>query len=144
MVSRDGQTHSSEEHACKRFKEFSLSCSLGQPISAKLELEDGKLQLSVYTQKGGAFSEVAVDHDTGSINQTEVITTGEDLEAAKTQSQAMSGAKSSLSAAVDKAALENSGYVAVSVFPELAGGSAAAKVTLAKGEESKTVSETLQ
>jgi hypothetical protein len=34
----------------------------GKPISAKYEYEDGKLQLSVYTEKGGQFSEVVVDH----------------------------------------------------------------------------------
>ena len=33
----------------------------GQPISAKFELEDGKLQLSVYTAKDGKYSEVIVD-----------------------------------------------------------------------------------
>jgi hypothetical protein len=30
----------------------------GQPISGKFEIEDGKLQLSLYTAKDGKFSEV--------------------------------------------------------------------------------------
>src|SRR5436190_5456689 len=38
------------------------SAKEGKPISAKYEVDDGKLQLSVYTVKGGKFSEVIVDH----------------------------------------------------------------------------------
>ena len=33
----------------------------GTPISAKFEIEDGKLQLSVYTMKGNDFMEVVAD-----------------------------------------------------------------------------------
>jgi len=43
----------------------SASALAGKPISAKFEIEDGKLQLSVYTAKGDTFSEVVVDHNTG-------------------------------------------------------------------------------
>src|SRR5262245_13531783 len=68
----------------------------GQPISAKFELEDGKLQLSVYTAKEGSFSEAIVDHVTGKITKTVPITEGEDLTAAKAQSAAMAKAKSDL------------------------------------------------
>src|ERR1700724_4906195 len=41
----------------------------GTPISAKFEIEDGKLQLSVYTMKGDKFSEVIVDHKSGAIKK---------------------------------------------------------------------------
>src|SRR5919198_3348441 len=41
----------------------------GTPISAKYEVEDGKLQLSVYTMKGDKFSEVIVDHATGKVEK---------------------------------------------------------------------------
>ena len=34
----------------------------GQPISGKFEVDNGKLQLSVYTAKEGNFFEVIVDH----------------------------------------------------------------------------------
>ncbi len=44
---------------------LSASAREGEPISAKFEIEDGKLQLSVYTAKGDTFSEVVVDHNTG-------------------------------------------------------------------------------
>ena len=43
----------------------------GKPMSAKYEYEEGKLQLSVYTEKGGQFSEVIIDHHTGKIAKTE-------------------------------------------------------------------------
>ena len=57
---------------------LAASRSEGTPISAKFELEDGKLQLSVYTKKGGGFSEVIVDHKSGRISKTEAITGGDD------------------------------------------------------------------
>ena len=34
------------------------SASQGRPISAKFEMDEGKLELSVYTMKGGKFFEV--------------------------------------------------------------------------------------
>ena len=46
----------------------------GTPISAKFEVADGKLQLSVYTAKSGGFSEVVVDPKTGAIAEAEKIT----------------------------------------------------------------------
>src|SRR5437867_7913882 len=65
----------------------------GKPISAKFEVEDGKLQLSVYTMKGGKFSEVLVDHVSGKVLKVEAITGREDLTAAKSQTEAMAKAK---------------------------------------------------
>src|SRR5437016_10171812 len=46
---------------------LAASASHGQPISAKFEMEDGKLQLSVYTVKAGKFFEVSVDHNTAKL-----------------------------------------------------------------------------
>src|SRR5262245_53609502 len=62
---------------------LTASAQTGTPISAKYEVEDGKLQLSVYTMKGPKFSEVIVDHSTGKVAKTEAITSGDDLTAAK-------------------------------------------------------------
>src|SRR6266403_3966182 len=81
---------------------LSTSVHAGKPISAKFEIEDGKLQLSVYTAKGDAFSEVVVDHNTGKAAKTEAITSGEDLSAAKTQNEAIAKAKQSLHATLAK------------------------------------------
>jgi len=115
----------------------------GTSISAKFEMEDGKLQLSVYTMKIDKFSEVGVDPISGKVVNIEAITEGEDLEAAKAQSDAMKKAKRSLSAALQEAVKANKGYQAVSVIPSLKDGHPVAEVVLAKGEELKTVDEKL-
>ena len=122
---------------------LSASATAGMPISAKYEVEDGKLQLSVYTKKGPGFSEVIVDHTTGKVAKTEAITSGDDLTAAKAQSDAMAKAKRTLRAATDQAAKENKDYRAVSVMPALKDGHPVAEVTLVKGSEFKAVSEKL-
>jgi len=123
---------------------LAASAKEGKPISAKYEVEDGKLQLSVYTMKGDKFSEVIVDHKTGKVAKTEAITSGDDLAAAKSQSEAMAKAKRSLDAAASAAAKENKGFRVVSVMPALKDGHPVADVTLVKGEEWKTVSEKLE
>jgi uncharacterized membrane protein YkoI len=117
--------------------------SKGKPISAKFELEEGKLQLSVYTEKGGKFSEVIVDDKTGKVAKSEVITEGEDLTAAKAQSAAMSMAKTALRDAMKRAAAANPGYRAVSVEAKSKDGAAVAEVGLLKGDDWKTVIEKL-
>ena len=122
---------------------LSASEKAGAPISAKFEVEHGKLQLSVYTKKGTAFSEVIVDHTTGKVAKSEPITGGEDLSAAQTQSEAMAMAKRSLRAAADQAAKESKGYRAVSVMPSLKDGHPVAEVILVKDNEFKTISEKL-
>ena len=115
----------------------------GKPISAKFEVEEGKLQLSVYTMKGDKFSEVIVDHQTGRIAKTVSITGGEDLADAKQQAAAMAMAKSSLRAAAEAAVKANGGFRTVSVMPAMKGGKPVADVTLAKGRDFKTVSQNL-
>ena len=123
---------------------LAASAGGGMPISGKFEVEEGKLQLSVYTMKGDKFSEVIVDHKTGKVAKTEAITGGDDLAAAKAQSEAMAKAKRSLDAAASAAAKENKGFRVVSVMPALKDGHPVADVTLVKGEEWKTVSEKLE
>ncbi len=122
---------------------LSASTKNGTPISAKFEVEDGKLQLSVYTMKGDKFSEVIVDHKTGKVAKVEPITQGDDLTAAKAQSDAMAKAKRSLDATASEAVKENKGFRAVSVMPAIKDGHPVADVTLVKGNEFKTVSEKL-
>ena len=122
---------------------LSASTSEGKPISGKFEVEEGKLQLSVYTAKGDKFSEVIVDNNTGKVAKAEA-TSGEDLTAAKAQSEAMAKAKQSLRAALAKVLKGNPGFRAVSVFPSLKDGHPMAEVTLTKGDEWKTVPEKLE
>ncbi len=118
---------------------LAAGASHGQPISAKFEMEEGQLQLSVYTVKDGKFFEVIVDHNTGRVVKVEPIAEGEDYTAAQSQSAAMGEGKESLRAAVEKALRSNAGFRAASVTPSLNDGRAVADVTLAKGEELKTV-----
>src|SRR5437870_10169418 len=101
---------------------MAASKSKGTPISAKYEVENGKLQLSVYTAKGDAFSEVIVDHKTGKVAKSEPITSGDDLTAARAQSEAMAKAKTSLANAVSRALKGNKGYRAVSATPSMKDG----------------------
>ena len=115
----------------------------GKPISGKFEIDDGALQLSVYTMKGDQFAEVIVDHKSGSIKKSEPITDSDDLKEAKEQGEAMAKAKLSLAAAVASAAKANDGFRAVSAVPTLDGGQPMALVTLMKGEEVKKETEKL-
>ena len=119
----------------------------GQPISGKFEVEDGKLQLSVYTAKEGKFSEVIVDHMTGSIAKAEPITEGEDLIHAKSQRATMDRAKVKLADAATKAKGQAKGEAAdvivVSVVPELKDSRLEAAIVLLQGKKFSTVTQRL-
>lgn len=115
----------------------------GKPISAKYEYEGGRLQLSVYTEKGGAFSEVIVNHKTGKVAKSEKITEGDDLKDAQAQSAAVAKAKSSVLAALERALSANKGYSAVSAVASIKDGKPVAEITIIKGTEFKTVTESL-
>ena len=115
----------------------------GTPISAKFEIEDGKLQLSIYTMKGNDFMEVVADPQSGAIAKAEKITDAEDLKAATSQKAAMAKAKVPLLAAAETAVKANPGSRAVSIVPELKNGQATAEVTLLAGNTFKKVTEKL-
>jgi uncharacterized membrane protein YkoI len=115
----------------------------GRPISGKFEVEDGKLQLSVYTMKGDKFFEVVVDHRSGKIMKTEPISSGDDLAEAKKQAEAMAKAKRSLREVVASAEKANPGFKAVGIEAELRNGTAQADVALLKGAESMHIEEKL-
>ena len=94
----------------------------GTPISAKFEIEDGKLQLSIYTMKGNNFMEVVADPNTGAIAKSEKITDAGDLKEAAEQKAAMAKAKVPLVTATETAVKANAGSRAVSIVPELKSG----------------------
>jgi hypothetical protein len=119
------------------------STSQGKPISAKFEAEDGKLQLSIYTLKGDGFSEVVINPTSGKVDKAETITSKGDLEHAAAQKAAMDKAKITLLAAAAKALKSNSGYRAVSIFPQMKADHPVADVTLVRGNAFKTVTEPL-
>lgn len=111
----------------------------GQSISGKFEVDDGKLQLSVYTSKDGKFSEVVVDHATGKIAKSEPITEGDDLADAKAQGTAMAMTKTPLKTAIDKIPNKSPGFRAISVSPDMKDRRPVASLVLLKGEEFTTV-----
>jgi hypothetical protein len=119
----------------------------GQPISGKFEMDEGKLQLSVYTAKEGKFFEVIVDHMTGTIAKVEPITEGEDLDHAKSQKAAMDRAKVKLADAATKAKGQAKGEAAdaivVSAIPELKDDRPEATIVLLQGKKFSTASERL-
>jgi hypothetical protein len=115
----------------------------GTPISAKFEIEDGRLQLSVYTTKGNDFMEVVADPNTGAIAKSEKITDAGDLKEAAEQKAAMAKAKVPLLTATETAVKANAGSRAVSIVPELKNGQAMAEVTLLQGTAFKKVTEKL-
>ncbi len=120
---------------------LSASEAQGSPISGKFEMDDGNLQLSVYTTKDGKFYEVIVDHKTGKIAKAEPITGGEDLTAAQHQAAALAKTKHSLREAVTKAEQANPGYKAISAEAEIEDGAVQADLTLLKGAQSKHVEQ---
>jgi hypothetical protein len=123
---------------------LTASESKGQPISAKFEIDEGHFQLSVYTVQGSAFQEVIVDYSTGKIAKVGPLDEAGDVAAAKKQMAAIAKAKTSLKTATDKAERDNAGYRAVSVTPMLKANHAIATVTLVKGAQFKSVSESLE
>jgi hypothetical protein len=120
---------------------FTASEREGQPISGKFEMDEGKLQLSVYTAREGKFYEVIVDH------MTELITEGEDLTHAKSQKAAMDRGKVKLADAATKAKGQAKGEAAdvlvVSAVPELKDDHPVVAVVLLQGKKFSTASEPL-
>jgi hypothetical protein len=124
-------------------KALKVSEREGRPISAKYEIENGALQLSIYTMKGSRFSELIVDHTTGAATKDAWITDADDMKAAQAQAAAMAKAKVTLDIATASAVKANAGYRAVSVMPTLEGNRPMAVVILMKGEDVKKVTEKL-
>ena len=124
---------------------FTASEREGQPISGKFEMDEGKLQLSIYTAKEGKFYEVIVDHVTGSIAKVEPITEGEDLAHGKSQKAALDRAKIKLADAVEKAKRQANAtdVLVVSAVPELKGDRPEAAIVLLQGKKFSTASERL-
>jgi hypothetical protein len=116
----------------------------GQPISAKFEVDEGKLQLSIYTAKDGRFSEVLVDYLTGKVLKVEPISGGDDLAAANEQSTAMAKAKISLNTAVDKTMTQSAKNIrAVRAVPSLKDGHPVASIDVLNYNQFKAIQQPL-
>ena len=124
-----------------------LGSMQGTPISAKYELEDGVLRLSVYALKPNAssadgFMKVFVDYSAGMIARIEAQDDDDDddLSAVQTQQAAMAKATRSLAAVTAAAVYANPGYRAVSAMPSLHGDDAVVEVILLRGDDWKVLS----
>jgi hypothetical protein len=115
----------------------------GKPISAKFELSDGQIQISIYNAAADGFVETVIDPKTGAIIEAESITDAGDLADAKDQKAAMEKAKVSLLAATDTAVKKNTDTKAVSIYPELQNGQPIAKIMLQGAKDLATVTEPL-
>jgi hypothetical protein len=122
---------------------FAASSKEGRPISGKFEFEVDGAQLSVYTAKDAAYSEVIVDHRSGRIAKVIPIVDGNDLIAARKQAEMTRQAQRSLEEVTESALKNHRGYHAVSATPGLKDGSNMVKVVLTNGNEWKTVYEPL-
>jgi hypothetical protein len=115
----------------------------GQPISAKFEIDDGKLQLSVYTAKDGKFFEVLVDYVTGKILKVEPLQGGDDLTAAQKQGAAMANAKVSLKTAVEMTMSESANVRSVNVLPVVKDGHPVASIDVLSYNEIRAIQQPL-
>ena len=115
----------------------------GQPISAKFEIDNGKLQLSIYTAKEGKFSEVLVDYLTGKILKVDPLQGSDDLTAAHEQNAAMAKAKLSLRTAVDITMSESASVRAVNVVPVLKDGHPVASMDVLSYNEIRAIQQPL-
>ena len=123
---------------------LAASAQEGQPISAKFEVDDGKLQLSVYTVKEGKFFEVLVDYTNGKVMKAEPITEGDDLAAANLQNTAMTDAKITLKEAVDKTITQSAKNIrAVRAVPSLKDGHPVASIDVLNYNQFKAIQQPL-
>ena len=117
--------------------------SEGHPISAEFDVEDGELQISVYTSQGEQFDEVTIDPKSGSIKGAKPLSDAKEINDAQAQSAALGKSKLPLSEVLNAAADANIGYRAVSIIPMLGDNEAVARITLLKGDDIKQVTEKL-
>src|SRR5207248_9021786 len=77
--------------------------SEGNPISAEFDVEDGELQISVYTSQGEQFDEVTIDPKSGSIKSAKPLSDAKEINDAQAQSAALGKSTLPLSAVLSAA-----------------------------------------
>jgi hypothetical protein len=102
----------------------------GKPVSAKFDIADGDLQLTVCIATIGGLQQVVVDPNTATIVWSEPITEPDDLADATAQKIAIERAGTSLLSAVTQVLRDNKEGRAVDVTPVLQDGHPVAVVTL--------------
>jgi hypothetical protein len=116
---------------------------VGKPISAKLAVEGGAVQLSLWIAKEEGFSEFILYPTVGFITEILEFRDPDKLQLATAQKLAMDKAKVSLLSATEKAVKANRGFRAVSAYPVLEEGDPVAVVTLLGAGAYKIVTEKL-
>src|ERR1700750_1598312 len=86
-----------------------VSETVGKPISAKFEIDEGHLRLSVYALANDGYREDVISPDTGVIMSAQKIADTDDLAAAEAQKKAMQAATVPLRIAADRAASRMTG-----------------------------------
>jgi len=118
--------------------------AVGVPISAKFEIENGRLQLSVYAVAGDEYKEIVISPGTGVLMSAQKITDNEDLADATAQKKAMQNARVALRTAVEAVAASMPGSRGVSAVPEPVDGQPVAKVKVLKAGALTTSSQDLR
>ena len=115
----------------------------GRPISAKFEIDDGDVQLSIYVENAMGPREVLANVQTGIAVGATLLTEEGDLKDAHEQSAAMAKATTTLLAATQHAVAANPGARAISIYPEQQNGHPVATVTLLRDGTFTKVTEKL-
>jgi hypothetical protein len=105
----------------------------GQPLSAMYEMDDERLQLSVYAAKGDDLMEVVINPVDSKIISVQGLSDPEDLEEAKQQKSALSNSAGSLAGILAKVTAQNPTARAVGIVPQLKDGRPTAEIMLLKG-----------
>ena len=95
-----------------------VSAQKGNPISAKFEMPNGDLLLSVFNATATGLVKTIVDPQTGAIIASEPITDRVDLARAGNQKRLMETARVPLETAIRAAVSDNRDYRAVSITPQ--------------------------
>ena len=116
----------------------------GHPVSAKFDIADGDLQLTVWIATVDSLLQVVVDPNTAAVARSEPINASDDLADAIAQRAAVERARVSLLSAVQQALRDNRGARAVNVMPELKDGHPIAVITLLVNGKFRKVSRWLE
>ena len=116
---------------------------LGRPISAKISLENGTLQLSLWIAKDDGFSEIILYPAIRIITEIVTVSNAEQVRVATAQKLVLEGATGSLLSATESAVKANQGLRAISVLPMLSEARPVVVVTLLGPDGFRIVTEKL-
>lgn len=118
--------------------------SVGTPISAQFDIDEGQLRCFVFVKKEGEFIEVCLDPKGGKILFQDPVTDTEELVEIRKQAVALARAHCQLIDVLIRAETANPGYRVISVLSGVGGSEELAEFEMMKGVEFKYVDERLQ